>query len=258
MQQFVQDFIVPLARRRRWTSICEIGASVGDSTNELLKLPIASHTVIDPCFDEDLVLKFAGDARVTVRKGNSLDILPSLDAAFDCILIDGDHNWYTVFHELRLIREKRLLRSRGMIFFHDVAWPYGRRDMYYQPDTIPAEYRHEFARKGIVCGQNSLSTSAGFNANLCNATHEGGPRNGVLTAIEDFAAEDLSRYRLCVVWQQFGLGILELRSDSGSGGFAFLLLRIKAGLYPAFMSIRPFIGRLKKQLQRRPRTALKA
>ena len=250
MRQFVQDFIVPLARKRRWKSICEIGACFGDSTNELLKLPTVTHTIIDPCFDEDLGALFAGDPRVTVRKGNSLDILPSLDAACDCILIDGDHNWFTVFNELRLIRERQLLRPGGMIFFHDAAWPYGRRDMYYQPDTILSEYRHEFARKGIVRGQSELSGSAGFNAHFCNAVREGGPENGVLTAIEDFIAKDPSRYRLCVVWHEFGLAILQMRSVPGSGGVSFLLLRIKAGFYPPFMRIRPFLRRMKRWVLR--------
>ena len=250
MQQFVLDFIVPLARKRRWTSICEIGASVGDSTNELLKLPILSHTVIDPCFDEDLGALYAGDPRVTVRKGNSLDILPNLDAAYDCILIDGDHNWFTVFHELRLIRERKLLRAGGMIFFRDVDRPYGRRDMYYQPDTNPSECSHEFARKGIVRGQSVLSGSSGFNAHLCNAVLEGGPKNGVMTAIEDFIAENPSQYRLCAVWHQYGLGILQMRSAPASEGVSFLLLRTKASLYPSFMRLRPSLGRLKRWVLR--------
>jgi hypothetical protein len=30
-----------------------------------------------------------------------------------------------------------------MIFFHDVGRPYGRRDMYYQPETVPPEFRQE-------------------------------------------------------------------------------------------------------------------
>src|ERR1039457_6819312 len=90
-------------------------------------------------------------------EGISLEVLPELSDAFDCVLIDGDHNWYTVFHELNVISDRDLLKPGGMVFFHDVEWPYGRRDMYFQPETIPQKYRHSCAQKGIVEGQSELS-----------------------------------------------------------------------------------------------------
>lgn len=231
MQGFVRHFIIPLARKRGWKSFCEIGASKGVSTDELLKLPIASYTIIDPCFDADLGLKYAGDARVTVLKSNSLDALPNVTGTFDCILIDGDHNWYTVFNELRLIRERSLLRPGGMIFFHDVCWPYERRDMYYQPDTIPTEYLQKYERKGIIRGQSALADHGGSYPDVCNAVREGGPRNGVLTAIEDFVAERPSEYHFSRVKLGSGLGILQYRRKQRSEDTSFLLLRIKAGIY---------------------------
>ena len=36
--------------------------------------------------------------------GTSLEVLPGLPPA-DVVLIDGDHNWYTVYHELRLLAD---------------------------------------------------------------------------------------------------------------------------------------------------------
>ncbi len=53
MRTFVRHYIAPLARKRRWKAICEIGARTGTSTDHLLKLPVECYTVIDPCFDED-------------------------------------------------------------------------------------------------------------------------------------------------------------------------------------------------------------
>ena len=169
MRTFVRHYIAPLARRRHWRSICEIGSRTGTSADHLLNLPLESYTVIDPCLDQDLGAKYAGDSRVRVIKSNSLDALASADSIgpaspFDCILIDGDHNWYTVFNELHLIRERALVRPGGFIFLHDVDWPYGRRDLYYQPDTIPAEFRHPFAQKGIVRGQSELAEVGGLNS----------------------------------------------------------------------------------------------
>jgi hypothetical protein len=151
-----------------------------------------------------------------------------MEGLYDCFLIDGDHNWYTVFNELDLIRQRSLLRPGGMIFFHDVEWPYGRRDLYYQPQTIPAQYRNDFDRKGVQRGQTALVDSGGGNAHLCNAIREGGPRNGVLTAIEDFLAEYPSEYQFCRIRAQHGLGILQSRSSNPAENRAFLAIRVAA------------------------------
>jgi SAM-dependent methyltransferase len=249
MRNFVRHFILPLTRRYGWGSFCEIGASTGLSTDEILKLPVSSYTIIDPCFDTDLALKYADDARVTVQKTISLEALPHLNGTFDCILIDGDHNWYTVFNELRLIEERSLLRPGGMIFFHDVEWPYGRRDMYYQPDTIPLESRQEYECKGIIRGRSQLAEQGGENPSLNNAVREGGARNGVLSAIEDFLAEHPSKYHFCRVRLQAGLGIMQYRRERLSEELSFPLLRIKAAAYG-------FVGRLllslKHRLKKRP------
>jgi hypothetical protein len=234
MQQFVRHFIIPLARKNGWTSFCEIGAHTGLAADQLLKLPNISYVIIDPCFDVDLALKYASDARVMVRKSNSLDALPNLAGRYDCILIDGDHNWYTVFNELRVIQQRGLLRRGGMIFFHDVGWPYGRRDLYYQPETIPLEYQQEYRCKGIIRGQPQLAEAGGHNPGMCNAVREGGSRNGVLTAIEDFVVEHPSEYHFCRVRLQYGLGIMQYRRKRLSEDLSFLLVRIKAGMYSLY------------------------
>ncbi len=181
-------------------------------------------------------VKYACDSRVHVIKSNSLDALASSGpisptSQFDCVLIDGDHNWYTVFSELRLIHERGLLRPGGFIFLHDVDWPYGRRDLYYQPETIPAEFRHPFAQKGIIRGQSSLAEVGGFNSHFMNAWQEGGPKNGVLTAIEDFIAQHPNDYRFFRIRYQWGLGVLQLRSGRPLSGLSFHVLRAKASVY---------------------------
>ena len=154
--ELVRQFAIPLARKKQWRSFCEIGSLRGDSANVLLGLGGVSLTIIDPCLDMDLVHRYSTDSRVTVHRAISLDALPLVRGPFDCILIDGDHNWYTVYNELRLIRERDLLRVGGMIFFHDVSWPYGRRDMYYQPELIPAAHRHPYERKTIVADKSEF------------------------------------------------------------------------------------------------------
>lgn len=214
MDTFVKKFIVPLLRDWKATRVCEIGASFGKSTVLLAALPSVSVTVIDPCLDCDLEKKFADTPQVTVRRDISLAVLPHLKDQFDSILIDGDHNWYTVYHELKVIADRDLLRPGGFIFLHDVDWPWGRRDMYYQPEMIPAEFRQPLDMRGVVQGKSELSARGGFSRGVAKAPHEGGARNGVLTAIEDFMREHPDEYGFCQLFGDDGLGILYRRRNA--------------------------------------------
>lgn len=233
MRTFVRHYIAPLARKSRWNSVCEIGSRTGTSADHLLNLSLTSYTIIDPCIDQDLGAKYAGDSRVQVIKSNSLDALGSSQSigpasGFDCVLIDGDHNWYTVLNELRLIRERALVRPGGFIFLHDVDWPYGRRDLYYQPETIPTEFRHPYAQKGMIRGRNALAEAGGLNRTYMNALVEGGPRNGVLTAVEDFIAQHPRDYRFFRIRYQYGLGVLQFAPGGASDAAPFRKLKRKA------------------------------
>ena len=230
MHTFVKKFIVPLLAKRRWTRVCEIGASFGESTELLAALPSIAVTVIDPCLDCDLEKKFGDTSQVTVKRGLSLEVLPGLHDSFDCILIDGDHNWYTVYHELKVIADRGLLRRGGIVFLHDVDWPWGRRDMYYQPETIPSEHRQTCELKGVVQGQRELSDRDGFSRGVPKATQEGGARNGVLTAIEDFMGEHKGEYEFSRLFGDDGLGIL-FRRQNATEDLSFLSVKRKGAIY---------------------------
>ena len=101
---------------------------------------------------------------------------------------------------------------------HDVSWPFGRRDMYHAPADIPVEARHEYSSTlGIPFDGNEL-IDGGFRSvgQYAIATHEGGPRNGVLTAVEDFLAGDAGQgWQLMNVPVGYGLAIL-YRPHDGS------------------------------------------
>lgn len=213
--------------------MCEIGASRGHSTELLAMLPTIAVTVIDPCLDCDLNERFASNSHVTVKKGISLEVLPKLHDPFDCILIDGDHNWYTVYHELKMIYDRELLKRGGIVFLHDVEWPWGRRDMYFQPEMIPSEHLHSWEQKGIVQGQSELSDRGGFWPEYRKATSEGGARNGVLTAIEDFLREHKDEYDFFRVGGEFGLGIMYRRENS-TEDLKFLTVKRKGLAYNVF------------------------
>jgi hypothetical protein len=226
--RFFSDIVIrPYILGSGYQRLCEIGAKLGENTDKLLELDSLTIDIIDPCLDVDLSEKYQTNGRVRVHKGLSLDALQSISGPFDCILIDGDHNWYTVYNELNTIRERALLKPGGTIFFHDVGWPYGRRDMYYQPELIPKNFTHPYRREGIVRGQSELDNS-GKHAAFFNAEHEGGERNGVLKAIEDFLQENKGEYKFFYFEEEHGLGVL-LKTQSAIANVTFnkYLLRAK-------------------------------
>lgn len=151
----------------------------------------------------------AGSPRADLILELSLHALPHLEPC-DAYLIDGDHNYYTVDRELRAIAAQADAEGRyPLVFLHDVAWPWGRRDMYYAPDTIPPEACREHTYdKGTVPWRADV-VEGGFRSegHFALALREGGPRNGVLTAVEDFLRDhpDLTFAKVPCV---FGLGVV--------------------------------------------------
>lgn len=194
-------------------SIVEIGSESGKTTRLLLELAQAQggkvHAVDpEPGFDPAAVQRHFGECFVFYG-APSLRALEEIQR-FDVVLIDGDHNWYTVFNELRLIERRcdKLGQGLPLIFLHDVGWPYGRRDLYYDPETIPKPFRQPWERRGISPSEAALLPEGGLNAHLCNAAREGGPRNGVLTAVEDYLAGSRAEFLFAKIPAVFGLGIL--------------------------------------------------
>ncbi len=213
MYQFWHDVVFPVIEAAGARRVVEVGALRGENTEQMLQQlgPDVELHVIDPLPDFDPAeqeARFAG--RYFFHRDLSVNVLGELQP-MDVALIDGDHNWYTVNTELHLLAGVSAAAGAPLpvCIFHDVGWPYGRRDLYYNPDTIPAEHLHPWRRAGIRRGQSELiEGSGGLNAELANAEHEGGPRNGVLTAVEDFVAEHDRPLRLVVLPVYFGLAIL--------------------------------------------------
>lgn len=198
-------------------NIVEIGAEFGGTT-ALLAAYCGERggrlVSIDPEPKPEFIHWVGGQEHVEHVPQPSLDAIARLENV-DAWVIDGDHNWYTVYNELKLVRD--VCRRDGkplLAFLHDIGWPGGRRDMYYAPDRIPAEFRHPYSYEGGANpGHDALRPHRGFRGmgHFAFAEHEGGPRNGVLTAIEDFAAEEYAagiEYGLAEVPGVFGLGVL--------------------------------------------------
>jgi hypothetical protein len=196
--------------------VVEIGSEAGKSTRRLLefcKKNGATLHAIDPmpAFDVEAWQREFGSFFV-FHRAMSLDALRRIER-IDAACIDGDHNWYTVFNELKLIEQRSLDLGHPfpVVMLHDIGWPYGRRDLYYNPSAIPAEHRQLYQKRGLRPGSEQLAAQGGLNAHLYNAIDENTPRNGVLTAIEDFMNQSGQALELVRVPGFHGLGILVAR-----------------------------------------------
>lgn len=208
----------------RPTSVAEVGAYAGDLTRILLSWaePHGAKVIaIDPLpqpplealererSDLSLVRKVAGEA------------LREIDLP-DAVVLDGDHNYYAVTQELRIVAERAGGDPLPLLIFHDVGWPHARRDLYYDLDDIPDEYRHPARQGGGLFPGEAGIRDGGLPMPGASAEREGGPRNGVLTAIEDFVTER-EGLRLAVIPAFFGVGIVWSLSAPYSDALAALL-----------------------------------
>jgi hypothetical protein len=188
-------------------TLVEVGAYAGDVTRMLVDWAATSGVQlrsIDPEPQPALVSLAEQHPELQLIRKTSVEALPELALA-DAYIIDGDHNYYTVSEELRLIGLQAADRL-PLLLCHDVCWPHARRDSYFTPEAIPAEGRQPIVHGGYVYPDISGTHDGGLIYEWPAAT-EGGPRNGVMTAIEDFAStrDDV---RLAVVPAFFGLGVL--------------------------------------------------
>jgi hypothetical protein len=190
-------------------SVIEVGAFMGELTRLLLRWAEnagASVIAIDTAPHADLESLEPAHDNLRLIRASSHVALAELPPA-DAVILDGDHNYYTVSEELRIIAERAAEQQRQLplLLLHDVGWPHGRRDDYYVPDRIPAEHRQPLARAGLYPGEPG--TYPGGIPCDNPAAHEGGARNGVLTAVEDFVS-DHDQLRLAIVPAFYGLGVV--------------------------------------------------
>lgn len=116
----------------------------------------------------------------------SLNVIPSL-GGLDVVLLDGDHNYYTVRTELENLWTHQDVFP--LVILHDVDGPWGRLDLYYNEGNIPSGWLRP-------------------------------ERQGVLSAVEDFIVDHKSPgdeyyFELTLHTLGPGLGVLEVRDGAG-------------------------------------------
>ena len=75
---------------------------------------------------------FSEGQNVNLCLGNSLDILPKLakeESKFDVVLLDGDHNYYTVSKELSYLNN--LTHDKSLVIVDDYHGRWSENDLWY-------------------------------------------------------------------------------------------------------------------------------
>jgi hypothetical protein len=202
------EMLFPLLDAIGARSVVEVGAYAGDLTRDLVSWAQGAGArviAIDPTPQPELVELAEQRSELELIRETSHEALRRLSLP-DAVIIDGDHNYYTVSGELRHIGERAPGADGPLLVLHDVCWPHARRDVYYAPERIPDEHRQPMVEGGGVFPGDPGIVDAGLPYKWV-ARREGGPRNGVLTALEDFV-EGRSDLRVATVPAFFGLGIM--------------------------------------------------
>jgi hypothetical protein len=207
------EVIFEIAERLELFGVLEIGSETGVFSERLhgccAKRKVKLLT-IDPSPAKALVELAKKSETLDLVVGYSIPHLEEFGTDANLVLIDGDHNYYTVFNELRLIQAAWRASDRsGVILLHDVGFPTADRDSYYDPETIPEGSRHPNSfEQGVTLGSNAL-IQGGFRGEgvFAWALKAGGPKNGVLTAVKDFVAQH-PEYSYRSLDAVFGLGAL--------------------------------------------------
>ena len=202
------ELIEPILETAQVKAVAEVGAYAGDFTEVLLRWAARTGvqiTAIDPLPQPALTKLAEENAELDLIEATSAEALSQMDLP-DALIIDGDHNYHTVSEELRTIGERSLGPDMPLLLMHDVAWPHARRDAYYAPDRVPEEYREKMIRgAGLV--PDERGTVLGGLPYKWAARVEGGERNGVLTALEDFA-EGKEQLRVALIPVFYGLAVV--------------------------------------------------
>jgi hypothetical protein len=204
----VSDLLFPCLEAVPARTVLEVGAYKGELTAALLEWAAGADAriaAIDPAPEPELLDLAGRRPELELIRETSHEALAHVPLP-DAVIIDGDHNYWTLSEELRLIDERAAGPEMPLLLFHDLAWPHARRDTYYAPDRVPDEHRQPLARDARLAPGDPGVAPAGLPFGWA-AAREGGPRNGLLTAVEDFA-ESRPELRLAVVPAFFGFGVL--------------------------------------------------
>jgi glycosyltransferase involved in cell wall biosynthesis len=135
--------------------------------------------------------------------------IPTIQAA-DFYIFDEDHNYYSVITALEAAWKLNCVAEKPFFaLVRGTGWPFTERDSYYNPDSIPQEYLHNYSwTNGIVPNHPGLVKNGYQIESLAFANEEGGDNNGVLPAIWKFLEHKREQLKYINVPGYFGLGFI--------------------------------------------------
>lgn len=204
---------LPLLEKISPKRIVEIGVELGGNTAVLEKFCIQYRVELH-LVDTDLKAKTEGFEHdmLFYHQKKSIDFFADFRGA-QVYFIDADHNYQSVFAELELIGRAHKKEDPLLVILHDTGWPCGFRDCFYDPSTAESPKDTISVVKGPVPWRSDL-VEGGFGAALFGwKNREGGAKNGVRHAIEDFVGQrsGWSRmyftpfYGICFLWLESSL-----------------------------------------------------
>ncbi|GGM74822.1 hypothetical protein GCM10012275_51890 [Longimycelium tulufanense] len=214
MTLFREIFEVVFARKNIST-VVEVGVESGQASSMYLELGAVEVYCVDPVPSDELRTQLDQFDALHLVEKLSPDVLAELPPA-DLYVLDGDHNYSVVRREFEWIVRNV---PDAVVAFHDLLWPCGRRDLYYEPSPLPLAERYPSSTDGPTVWHDEL-TPAGFVGAGAFTTAEkaGGERNGVLTAVEDVLAESGDPgWCLELVPAVFGMGVAFRRDQVFAG-----------------------------------------
>lgn len=226
MSVFREMFEIIFANREIAT-VVEVGVESGQVSSLYTNMGASAVYCVDPTPTDALRRTLADNPALHLVERPSPDVLAELPVA-DLYVLDGDHNYAVVHAELSWILKNA---PDAVIAMHDVMWPSGRRDLYYEPSPLPAEQRHDYTDEGPTVWHDGV-TPAGFIGvgAFTMAREAGGERNGVLTAVEDVLSQaENDGWLFEIVPAVFGMGLVLPKRGQG-------VAKIMAGLRPYTMS----------------------
>lgn len=205
----VRELLTGLLDAAGAQTVLEIGAYRGELTAVLLEWAVGREgdiRAVDTIPPDELRALAAAHPELELVEKTSHEVLAEISSLPDAIVLDGDHNFHTLSQELRLIAAAAEPAPLPMLLLHDVYWPHARRDTYYAPDRIPEAERQPLARDAGLAPWDGGTVPLGLPFAWA-AAREGGPRNGTVTAVEDFIAGH-DQLRFARVPAFFGFGVL--------------------------------------------------
>jgi methyltransferase family protein len=190
---------------RTIATVVEVGVESGKVSGTYAEMGASAVYCVDPKPTEEIRANLAENKALHLVEGWSPEVLAELPIA-DLYVLDGDHNYAIVYDELSWIMANA---PDAVIVLHDVLWPCARRDLYYEPSSVPPERKHPASDDGPTIWHDELTPGGfvGLGA-FTSARHAGGERNGVLTAVEDaLAGAGQGGWRFELVPAVFGLGV---------------------------------------------------